>query len=177
MKNDEEKELKLGLTFLKDGNIQEALNNLNISQEIRKKFLSSFPFNAYTQINGSRKYVFNTFEEDNSDNFYKETEKLDVFVLEMMNSKNLFIDSNNVKLAAQNATEPVLLRNITIELFDQLLTALSNLTSALENDLVYPGGVASPNYEINTVASNVNQVIKQIKTQLDSTKSKITKTI
>jgi hypothetical protein len=94
-----------------------------------------------------------------------------------MNSKNLFIDSNNVKLGAQNATEPVLLGNITIELFDQLLTALSNLTSALENDLVYPGGVASPNYEINTVASNVNQVIKQIKTQLDSTKSKITKTI
>jgi hypothetical protein len=94
-----------------------------------------------------------------------------------MNSKNLFIDSNNVKLGAQNATEPVLLGNTTIELFDQLLTALSNLTSALENDLVYPGGVASPNYEINTVASNVNQVIKQIKTQLDSTKSKITKTI
>jgi hypothetical protein len=94
-----------------------------------------------------------------------------------MNSKNLFIDSDNVKLGAQNATEPVLLGNTTIELFDQLLTALSNLTSALENDLVYPGGIASPNYEINTVATNVNQVIKQIKTQLDSTKSKITKTI
>lgn len=94
-----------------------------------------------------------------------------------MNSKNLFIDSSNVKLGAQNATEPVLLGNTTIELFDQLLTALSNLTSVLENDLIYPGGVASPNTPLNLVASNVNQVITQIKTQLDSTKSKITKTI
>jgi hypothetical protein len=94
-----------------------------------------------------------------------------------MNSKNLFIDSNNVRLGAQNATEPVLLGNTTIELFDQLLTALSNLTSILETSLIYPGGVPSPNAPLNLVASNVNQVITQIKSQLDSTKSKITKTI
>ena len=94
-----------------------------------------------------------------------------------MNSKNLFIDSNNVRLGAQNATEPVLLGNTTIELFDQLLTALSNLTSILETSLIYPGGVPSPNTPLNLVASNVNQVITQIKSQLDSTKSKITKTI
>lgn len=94
-----------------------------------------------------------------------------------INSENLYIDSQNVRLGDQNATEPLLLGDTTIELFDQLLQTLLNLTSVLESDMIYPGGVAAPNAPLNIVASNTKQIITQIQSQLDSTKSKISKTI
>ena len=43
--------------------------------------------------------------------------------------------------------------------------------------MIYPGGVAAPNAPLNIVASNTKQIITQIQSQLDSTKSKISKTI
>ena len=94
-----------------------------------------------------------------------------------INSENLYVDSQNVRLGDQNATEPLLLGDTTIELFDQLLQTLLNLTSVLESDMIYPGGVAAPNAPLNIVASNTKQIITQIQSQLDSTKSKISKTI
>tara|TARA_R110000772_G_scaffold183185_5_gene294390 strand:+ start:682 stop:1956 length:1275 start_codon:yes stop_codon:yes gene_type:complete len=94
-----------------------------------------------------------------------------------INSKNLYIDSQNVRLGNSNATESLLLGDTTIALFDQLLQTLLNLTSVLESDMIYPGGVAAPNAPLNIVASNTKQIITQIQSQLDSTKSKISKTI
>ena len=94
-----------------------------------------------------------------------------------INSKNLYIDSQNVRLGNLNATESLLLGDTTIALFDQLLQTLLNLTSVLESDMIYPGGVAAPNAPLNIVASNTKQIITQIQSQLDSTKSKISKTI
>ena len=92
-------------------------------------------------------------------------------------SKNLYIDSQNVRLGDQNATEPLLLGDTTIELFNQLLQTLNNLVSVLETDQIYPGGVAAPNTPLNLVASNTKQIINQIQSQLDTTKSKVSKTI
>ena len=94
-----------------------------------------------------------------------------------INSKNLYVDSQNVRLGNQNATEPLLLGDTTIELFNQLLQTLNNLTSVLETDQIYPGGVAAPNTPLNLVASNTKQIINKIQSQLESTKSKVSKTI
>ena len=94
-----------------------------------------------------------------------------------INSKNLYVDSQNVRLGNQNATEPLLLGDTTIELFNQLLQTLNNLISVLETDQIYPGGVAAPNTPLNLVASNTKQIINKIQSQLESTKSKVSKTI
>ena len=94
-----------------------------------------------------------------------------------INSKNLYVDSQNVRLGNQNATEPLLLGDTTIELFNQLLQTLNNLVSVLETDQIYPGGVAAPNTPLNLVASNTKQIINKIQSQLESTKSKVSKTI
>jgi hypothetical protein len=94
-----------------------------------------------------------------------------------VNSKNLYIDSQNVRLGNQNATEPLLLGNTTIELFNQLLQTLNNLVSVLETDQIYPGGVPAPNTPLNLVASNTKQIINNIQSQLETTKSKISKTV
>jgi hypothetical protein len=94
-----------------------------------------------------------------------------------VNSKNLYIDSQNVRLGNQNATEPLLLGNTTIELFNQLLQTLNNLVSVLETSQIYPGGIPSPNTPLNLVASNTKQIINNIQSQLETTKSKISKTV
>lgn len=92
-------------------------------------------------------------------------------------SKNLYIDSQNVRLGDQNATEPLLLGDTTIELFNQLLQTLNNLASVLEKDEIYPGGLAAPNTPLNLVASNTKRIINQIQSKLNTTKSKVSKTI
>jgi hypothetical protein len=94
-----------------------------------------------------------------------------------VNSKNLYIDSQNVRLGNQNATEPLLLGNTTIELFNQLLQTLNNLVSVLETSQIYPGGIPAPNTPLNLVASNTKQIINNIQSQLETTKSKISKTV
>ena len=92
-------------------------------------------------------------------------------------SKDIIFDTKSFKIGSKNATESILLGNKTIVFLEQLLITLGNVMSVLENEQVYPNGAAAPNAPLNTVAINSSEVIKQLKSSLNSLKSKVSKTI
>lgn len=94
-----------------------------------------------------------------------------------IDAKSVYIDSSDVKLGGNKATEPILLGDKTVNLLDQLLDTLTNILTVLESDQIYPGGTPVPNAPLNLVALNAKQQVISIKSQLNSTKSKISKTL
>jgi hypothetical protein len=92
-------------------------------------------------------------------------------------SRNLFIDSQNVKLGNEKATEPLLLGDKTTDLLSRLITQLTSICSILIIDQIYPGGVPVPNAPMNQAATNALSVLNEIQSQLPDLKSKVSKTI
>jgi hypothetical protein len=92
-------------------------------------------------------------------------------------SRNLFIDSQNVKLGNENATEPLLLGDKTTDLLSRLITQLTSICNILLTDQIYPGGVPVPNELMNQAATNALSVLNEIQSQLPDLKSKVSKTI
>jgi hypothetical protein len=68
-----------------------------------------------------------------------------------------YISSNDIRLGSNNATQPVLLGNNTVELLIQLTEAVKNLASILQVQRDYPGGTLKTSY--NAIAGNI---LKQI---------------
>jgi hypothetical protein len=93
-----------------------------------------------------------------------------------IDSKNTIIDSKSIKLGGKNAKESILLGDKTVVLLEQILISLSNLMSILENEQIYPNGVAAPNTPLNLVASNTKEILNNIKDQLNNIKSQTSKT-
>ena len=92
-------------------------------------------------------------------------------------SRNLFIDSQNVKLGDEKATEPLLLGDKTTDLLSRLITQLTSICNILIIDQIYPGGVPVPNAPMNQAATNALSVLNEIQSQLPNLKSKVSKTI
>tara|TARA_R110000782_G_scaffold77835_1_gene154208 strand:+ start:36 stop:1310 length:1275 start_codon:yes stop_codon:yes gene_type:complete len=90
-------------------------------------------------------------------------------------SPQMYISSNDIKLGSKNASEPVLKGDITIELLKQLTKAVKDLATILEVENKWPEGKLQTGY--NIIAGNVLVVIDKISSQLNdnSLKSKTTK--
>tara|TARA_R110000822_G_scaffold10358_10_gene39287 strand:+ start:3670 stop:4929 length:1260 start_codon:yes stop_codon:yes gene_type:complete len=92
-------------------------------------------------------------------------------------SLNLFIDSQNVKLGNENATEPILLGDKTTDLLSRIITQLVSICNILTTDQIYPGGTPVPNAPMNLAATNALSVLNELQAQLPTIKSKTSKTI
>jgi hypothetical protein len=90
-------------------------------------------------------------------------------------SPQMYISSNDIKLGSKNASEPVLKGDITVELLKQLTKAVKDLATILEVENKWPEGKLQTGY--NIIAGNVLTVIDKISSQLNdnSLKSKTTK--
>ena len=94
--------------------------------------------------------------------------------------KEFIVDSNQIKLGSKFANQPIIRGEDFMDQFEQLLEALKNLTSALENVQDWPGGVPVPSAIVPPMATATNTVIEAIlnlvkdeKSPLLSSKSKV----
>lgn len=71
-----------------------------------------------------------------------------------------------------NASEPLLLGNITITWLKELLDKLSQLTNALASMQKNVGGNDVPHAEINIPAQDLAEKIKELQVRIESLKSK-----
>ena len=92
-------------------------------------------------------------------------------------SLNLFIDAENVKLGSKSATEPILLGDKTEDLLSRLIQQLTSICNVLLTDQTYLGGVPAPNVPMNNAAIDALLVLNDLQTQLPTLKSKVSKTI
>jgi hypothetical protein len=89
-----------------------------------------------------------------------------------LTGNNTILDSTNIYLGSKNATESVLLGDKTITTLRQITSLLKSITSVLQLDQMYPGGIPVPNGPLNTVSLTSNQIFAQIESSLDNLASK-----
>jgi hypothetical protein len=87
------------------------------------------------------------------------------------------ISSKLINLGDKNATQSVLKGDDTVEYLKILIKELQNITEALKVIQDWPGGVATPNPIVLTVANSSLQVFNKVYNQIDNIKSKIVKTV
>jgi hypothetical protein len=92
-----------------------------------------------------------------------------------LESQQVYINSPDVRLGADDATEPVLKGDTTNELLKSLTNAIQTLANLLQYDKNWPGGVLTPS--INPTVTTVLSQLSSISTQLEngSLKSQTTK--
>jgi hypothetical protein len=92
-------------------------------------------------------------------------------------SKQIYLDGNDVRLGSKNATQSVLKGDDTVEILKRVITELINISTALKTSQIFPGGVPSPDPVVgpvsNIAASNLNTILQQV----DKLKSNFVKTI
>jgi hypothetical protein len=83
------------------------------------------------------------------------------------------VNSKQIKLGSKDATEPLLLGNKTIEIFQQILTSLQSLANVLPtvgtSESTVPG---TPNIKVTTAAANLSATLGELIPRLESLKSK-----
>lgn len=89
-----------------------------------------------------------------------------------LTANNTILDSTNLYLGSKNATEPALLGDKTVTTLRQITSLLKSITSVLQLDQMYPGGIPVPNGPLNTVSLTSNQIFAQIEASLDNLTSK-----
>ncbi len=92
-------------------------------------------------------------------------------------SKQVYIDGNDIRLGSKNAKQSALKGDDTIALLKSLVTEVSNLSTVLKTIQIWPGGVPSPDPSIGPVASQAEINLEKIKAQLDNLKSNFIKLI
>ena len=92
-------------------------------------------------------------------------------------SKGINIYGNNIKLGVttKNPYESAALGDTTVELLRQLTTEVRNISQALENQQIYPGGVGVPDPLMISVASLATPNLDKVLSKLDNIKSKFVK--
>jgi len=76
---------------------------------------------------------------------------------------NIVLDSTNIKFGSSSANQPIILGSDFMEQFEQLLIAITNITSALEAQQDWPGGMPVPGAIIPPAASAARNVLESIK--------------
>jgi hypothetical protein len=82
-------------------------------------------------------------------------------------SKQVYIAGNDIKLGSKDATQPVLKGDDTVELLKQVVQELANLTQAMQSSQIYPGGVPLPDPVLGPIATNSNLVLNKVLTRLN----------
>lgn len=81
------------------------------------------------------------------------------------------IGSPNIYLGL-NASEPLLLGNMTVQWLTELLDKLDKLTAAMSKQTQNIGGNDVPHTEINIPATDLNEKIKELQSKINTLKSK-----
>ena len=82
-------------------------------------------------------------------------------------SKQVYIAGNDIKLGSKDATQPVLKGDDTVELLKQVVQELANLTQAMQSAQIYPGGAPLPDPVLGPIATNSNVVLNKVLTRLN----------
>lgn len=92
-------------------------------------------------------------------------------------SKQIYLDGNDIRLGNKNANESILLGDTTVELLRIVINELLNISKTLETSQIYPGGVPSIDPIMNPVATLASNNLDKVLIQLDKIKSNYVKTI
>jgi hypothetical protein len=96
-------------------------------------------------------------------------------------SKQIIIDSTDIKLGSKTASQPVLKGNDTVTLIMQLTTEVRNISKTLETIKAYPNGVPTPDATINAISQistkNLNKILDILNDDVNGIKSNFVKTI
>jgi hypothetical protein len=82
-------------------------------------------------------------------------------------SKQVYLAGNDIKLGSKDATQPVLKGDDTVELLKQVVQELANLTQAMQSAQIYPGGAPLPDPVLGPIATNSNVVLNKVLTRLN----------
>jgi hypothetical protein len=88
-------------------------------------------------------------------------------------SKQVYIDSIDIKLGSTNASQPVLKGNDTVELLKQLTTIMQGLSQILQVTQIYPEGVPIPDAASLVISGQANDALKAIMNRLNDDKNGI----
>jgi hypothetical protein len=88
-------------------------------------------------------------------------------------SKQVYIDSTDIKLGSVNASQPVLKGNDTVELLKQLTTIMQGLSQILQVTQIYPEGVPIPDAASLVISGQANDALKAIMNRLNDDKNGI----
>ena len=94
-----------------------------------------------------------------------------------INTKNLLIDSGNIRLGSKDARESIIKGDTLYFQLDQMLKALLQMLSVLKTSQIYPNGVPKADITKNQVYGNVETSLQLIQEDLESILSKNVKTI
>ena len=94
-----------------------------------------------------------------------------------VNTENLRINANTIKLGSKDAKESVILGDSLHSLLDNLLTSLINMARVMKTNFKYENGEVSVDYEKNQVYASVETTLELIQKDLESILSKNVKTI
>jgi hypothetical protein len=88
-------------------------------------------------------------------------------------SKQVYMDSTDIKLGSVNASQPVLKGNDTVELLKQLTTIMQGLSQILQVSQIYPEGVPIPDAASLVISGQANDALKAIMNRLNDDKNGI----
>jgi hypothetical protein len=88
-------------------------------------------------------------------------------------SKQVYMDSTDIKLGSVNASQPVLKGNDTVELLKQLTTIMQGLSQILQVAQIYPEGVPIPDAASLVISGQANDALKAIMNRLNDNKNGI----
>jgi hypothetical protein len=92
-------------------------------------------------------------------------------------SKQLVIDSPNIKIGSKDASQSALKGDDTVQLLRILIQEVANLTTALKTSQIYPSGIPTPDPIMNPVAEMASSNLNKLLAQLDGIKSNFVKII
>lgn len=94
-------------------------------------------------------------------------------------SKQIYISGNEVKLGGIEAEQPVLKGNETVTLLKQMVIEIRNIAKSLETIQTYPNGVPTPDATIQPVAqlatTNLNNILSRLNDNVNGIKSNFVK--
>jgi len=85
--------------------------------------------------------------------------------------------SKLVRLGGVEAKESVLLGDETVDLLKKLVKVVSNLATALQTVVIWPGGAPSPNTPLINAATDALSNLQTVYNEIDRVKSKTVKTL
>lgn len=94
-------------------------------------------------------------------------------------SKQVYIAGNDIKLGSKDATQPVLKGDDTVTLLKQLVTEVRNISKALETSQIFPNGVPTPNIAVQSTTQlstkNLNNILSILEDNINGIKSNFVK--
>ena len=86
-------------------------------------------------------------------------------------AKQIYLDGTDIRLGSKNASQSALKGDDAVEYLKILINELKNITEALKSVQNWPGGAATPNPTLLTVANSAQKVFENVYANIDNIKS------